>query len=81
MDGNFIEFRSFVRHEANHFNQGERWKAAINRYIAPIPFRGEAGAAEQIIEGPSEAAVRNAIIAKVGAAARHRQLAASTLIL
>jgi hypothetical protein len=61
------------------FSQGAEWKALINKYIGTIPLRGDAlTAVEQSIFGgpPPRRAVSSAMIAKVGAAARHSQSAA-----
>jgi len=61
------------------FSQGAGWKALISKYIGTIPLSGDAScAAEQSISGgpPPRTPVNSAMIAKVGAAARHSQSAA-----
>jgi len=60
------------------FSQGAEWKALISKYIGTIPLSGDARATEQSISAgrPSRAPVSSAMIAKVGAAARHSQSAA-----
>jgi hypothetical protein len=60
------------------FSQGGEWKALISKYIGIIPLSGDVGsAAEQRRSGwpPTGTPVNSAIIAKVGAAARHSQSA------
>jgi hypothetical protein len=58
-----------------NFSQGVKWKALISKYIGTIPLSGDAScAAEQSMAGgPPSADVSSAMIAKVGAAARHSQ--------
>jgi hypothetical protein len=61
------------------FSQGAEWKALMSKYIGTIPLSGDAPCAvEQSISGgpPPRTPVSSAIIAKVGAAARHSQSAA-----
>jgi hypothetical protein len=60
------------------FNQGAEWKALISKYIGTIPLSGDAPCAtEQSRSGePPRTPVSSAMIAKVGAAARHGQSAA-----
>jgi hypothetical protein len=61
------------------FSQGAEWNALIKMYIHTVPFSGDAccAAAQSMSCGPPlRAAIRNAMIAKVGAAARHTQSAA-----
>jgi hypothetical protein len=58
------------------FSQGAEWKALISKYIGTIPVSGHASCPdEQSISGepPPETPVSSAIIANVGAAARHSQ--------
>jgi hypothetical protein len=58
------------------FSQGAEWKALINRFIGTIPLSGDASCpAEQSMSGgpPPRTLVSGAMIAKVGAAARHSQ--------
>jgi hypothetical protein len=60
------------------FSQGAEWKALINQYIAAMPLSGEtccAPAQSTSAESAPGKAVSNAMIAKVGAAARHSQVA------
>jgi hypothetical protein len=60
------------------FSQGAAWKALISQYIAAIPLSGDAccAAAQSMSGGPAlEKAISSAMVAKVGAAARHSQLA------
>jgi hypothetical protein len=60
-------------------NQGAEWKTLIRTYIGTIPLRGDAPwAAEQSISGepPPRTPVSSAMMAKVGAAARHSPSAA-----
>jgi hypothetical protein len=60
------------------FSQDAEWKALISQYIAAIPLSGDACcAATQSMSGGllPRKAVSSAMIAKVGAAARHNQLA------
>src|SRR5262245_56676958 len=57
------------------FSQGDEWKALISRYLGTIPFSGDA-APQSMSCGPPRTPVRKAMIAKVGAAARHAQSAA-----
>jgi hypothetical protein len=60
------------------FNQGAEWKPLISKYIGTIPPNGDACAAEQSGSAalPPTAPVTSAMMAKVGAAARHSQSAA-----
>jgi hypothetical protein len=61
------------------FSQGAEWKALMSKYIGTIPLSGDAScAAEQSIAGEplSRTPVSSAMMAKVGAAARHSQSAA-----
>src|SRR5258708_15699686 len=61
------------------FSQGAEWKALISKYIGTIPLSGDAScAAEQSMSAgpPPRTPVSSAMIAKVGAAARHSQSAA-----
>src|SRR5262245_13674427 len=61
------------------FSQGDEWKALISRYIGIMPLSGDAScaAAQSISCGTlPKTPVRSAMIAKVGAAARHTQSAA-----
>jgi hypothetical protein len=61
------------------FSQGAEWEARISKYIQSIPLSGNAYCvAEQSIScwPPPRTPVTNAIIAKVGAGARHTQSAA-----
>ena len=58
------------------FSHGAEWNALISMYIQTIPFSGDAccAAAQNMSGGPPlKAAVTNAMIAKVGAAARESQ--------
>lgn len=56
-------------------SHGGRWKTHISRYIAVMPSIGKtSGIAEQIISAPPPAKVTIAMMAKIGAAARHSQL-------
>jgi hypothetical protein len=70
-----LEARPLRRLEIS-FSQGAEWKALMSKYIGAIPLIGDA--AEQSISGgpPAGTAVSNAMMAKVGAAARHNQSAA-----
>jgi hypothetical protein len=70
--------RAPLRRLQTSFNQGVEWKTLISKYIGTIPLKGNAsGAAEQSMAGgPPRADVSSAMIAKVGAAARHNQSAA-----
>jgi hypothetical protein len=68
--------RAPLRRLETSFSQGAEWKALISKYIGTIPLSGDAScAAEQSISGgpPPRS---SAMIAKVGAAARHSQSAA-----
>ena len=70
--------RPFRRPEIS-LSQGAEWKALISKYIGSIPLSGDAFcAAEQSVSGgPSPTTpVSSAMVAKVGAAARHSQSAA-----
>jgi hypothetical protein len=61
------------------FSQGAKWKALISKYIGTIPLSGDASCvAEQSISSgpPPRTPVSSAMMAKVGAAARHSQSAA-----
>src|SRR5260370_36161434 len=61
------------------FSQGAEWKALISKYIGTIPLSDdESCAVEHIIAifPPPRTPVSSAMIAKVGAAARHSQSAA-----
>ena len=61
------------------FSQGAEWKALISKYIGTIPLSGDAScAAAQSMSGgpPPGTLVSSAMMAKVGAAARHSQSAA-----
>ena len=73
--GDGVEARPLRRLEIS-FSQGAEWKALISKYIGAIPLSGDA--AEQSISGgpPAGTAVSNAMMAKLGAAARHNQSAA-----
>jgi hypothetical protein len=67
-----------LRQLAISFSQGAEWKALISKYIGTIPLSGDAfWAAEQNISSgpPPGTLVSSAMIAKVGAAARHSQSA------
>jgi hypothetical protein len=69
-----------VRRLEISFSQGAKWKALISKYIGTIPLSGDAScAAEQSISDgpPPRTPVSSAMIAKVGAAARHSQSAAA----
>src|SRR5262245_49615299 len=71
--------RARLRRLEISFSQGAEWKALISKYIGTIPLSGDAScAAEQSISGgpPPRMPVSSAMIAKAGAAARHRQSAA-----
>jgi hypothetical protein len=71
--------RAPLRRPDISFSQGAEWKALISKYIGTIPLSGDAScAAEQSISGapPPRTAVSSAMMAKVGAAARHSQSAA-----
>ena len=62
-------------------SQGAEWKALISQYIAAIPLSGEAccAVAQSMSGGPApEKAVSSAMMAKVGAADKHSQLAPRT---
>lgn len=62
----------FRRREIS-FSQGAEWKTLISKYIGTIPFSGDACCAdEQSMSGwsPPETPVSNAMMAKVGAAAK-----------
>lgn len=64
------------------FNQGDKWKALISKYIGTIPVSGdESCTAEQSMSGmlPPWILVSSAIIAKLGAAARDSQQSRLTL--
>src|SRR5260221_7258579 len=73
--GDGVEARPLRRLEIS-FSQGAEWKTLISKYIGAIPLSGDA--AEQSISGAPLAgtAVSNAMMAKIGAAARHSQSAA-----
>ena len=60
------------------FSQGAEWKALISKYIGTIPLSGDAScaAAQSMSGGPPPKPVSSAMMAKVGAAARHSQSAA-----
>jgi hypothetical protein len=61
------------------FSQGAEWKALISTYIGTIPLSTDASCApaQSISSGPPpRTPVSSAMIAKVGAAARHSQSAA-----
>jgi hypothetical protein len=61
------------------FSQGVRWKALISRYIQTMPLSGEVSctaAQSRSWEPPPRMPVMSAMMAKVGAAARHTQSAA-----
>jgi hypothetical protein len=74
--GDDVEARPLRRRLEISFSQGAKWKALMSKYIGAIPLSGDA--AEQSISGgpPAGTAVSNAMMAKVGAAARHNQSAA-----
>jgi hypothetical protein len=59
----------------NSFSHGAEWNTLINKYIGIIPLRGDACciAAHRILGTPPPKAVSNAMMAKVGVAARQRQ--------
>jgi hypothetical protein len=69
--------RAPLRQLETSFSQGAEWKALISKYIGTIPLSGDAScAAEQSKSaGPPRTAVSSAMMAKVGAAARHSQSA------
>src|SRR5258706_5726526 len=74
--------RAPLRRPEISFSQGAEWKALISKYIGTIPPSCDAAcAAEQSISGapPPRTAVSSAMIAKVGAAARHSQSAAPSV--
>src|SRR5881397_1382670 len=60
------------------FSQGAVWKALIRRYIGTIPLSGDVPAIEHnsSADPPPRTQVSSAMVAKVGAAARYRKLAA-----
>ena len=60
------------------FSQGAAWKALISTYIGTIPLSGDvcAGAQSMSAAPPPRTPVSSAMMAKVGAAARHSQSAA-----
>jgi hypothetical protein len=71
--------RAPLRRAEISFSQGAEWKALISKYIGTIPLSGDASCAvEHIIAicPPPRTPVSSAMIAKVGAAARHSQSAA-----
>ena len=73
----FVVRRAPLRRPEISFSQGAEWKALINAYIGTIPLSGEAPcAAEQSTSDGPPRTVSSAMIAKVGAAARHSQSAA-----
>jgi hypothetical protein len=58
------------------FSQGAMWNAAISKYIGIIPLSSDAScAAEQSTSRGPRTPISTAMIAKVGAAARHSQSA------
>ena len=68
-----------LRRLAISFSQGAEWKTLISRYIQTIPLSGDAScaAAQSRSWGPAPSTpVVSAMMAKVGAAARHTQSAA-----
>jgi hypothetical protein len=67
--------RAFHRLEIS-FSQGRKWKMLMSRYIAAIPVNGDASCAVEQSRslGLPTTSVSNAIIAKVGAAARCKKL-------
>jgi hypothetical protein len=59
------------------FSQGAEWKALISTYIGTIPLSGDPSGAQSIPGGPPpKTPVSSAMMAKAGAAARHRKSAA-----
>src|SRR4026209_2963015 len=63
------------------FSQGGEWKALMNRYMRTIPLSGAPGPAEHSLTiGLSSRPAGRAIIAKVGVAAMHSQLARPTAV-
>ena len=67
-----------LRRREISFSQGAEWKALISKYIGTIPLSGDALAIEHnaSADPPPRTQVSSAMIAKVGAAARYRKLAA-----
>src|SRR5713226_4100959 len=71
-----LESRIVLRRDEISFSQGAEWNALISKYIGTIPLSGDASCAvEQSISGgpPPRTPLSSAMIAKVGAAARHSQ--------
>ena len=71
--------RTLLRRLAISFSQGAEWKALMSTYIETIPVSGDASCmVEHMIAicPPPKTPVSSAMIAKVGAAARHSQSAA-----
>jgi hypothetical protein len=78
LTGRTIGYRVPLRWPETSLSQGAEWKALISKYIGTIPLSGDAACpAEQsiLIEPPPRTPVSKAMIAKVGAAARHSQSA------
>src|SRR5258706_3368037 len=68
-----------LRRLETSFSQGAEWKMLISKYIGTIPVSGDASCAAEhskSSEPPPRTPVNSAMIAKVGAAARHSQFAA-----
>src|SRR5712664_2603679 len=79
-----LEGRIVVRRDEISFSQGAEWNALISKYIGTIPLSGDASyAAEHSTSGgpPPRTPVSSAMIAKVGAGARHSQSAARVAVL
>src|SRR5205085_3301180 len=74
----FVERGDYAVRLEISFSQGAEWKALISKYIGTIPLSGDASSApaQSISGGPPPRTVSSAMIAKVGAAARHNQSAA-----
>jgi hypothetical protein len=64
-----------VRRPEISFSHGAEWNALISMYIQTIPLSGDAccAAAQSTSGGSPKTPVRNAMIAKVGAAERESQ--------
>ena len=73
--GDDVEARPLRRRLEISFSQGAKWKALMSKYIGAIPLSGDA-AEQSISGGPLPTPVSSAMMAKVGAAARHNQSAA-----